>query len=170
MSRRRCSTSRGISEVEEITLSEASVEDIAASGLLDDLDAELLEKYPDEPTNGVEADGFHEAGGYFVAVRFDSRIVGCGAFRRVDGETVEIKRMYVVPEFRGRGLSWVILEHLESEARGRGYERSILETGVRQPAAISLYASGGYVEIPPFEPYVGNENSVCFAKKLRRGT
>lgn len=154
----------------DVAISEARVEDVAASGLLDELDADLLEKYPDEPTNSVEADGFREAGGYFVAARFDSRIVGCGAFRRVDGETVEIKRMYVVPSFRGRGLSRMMLGYLESEAEGRGYTRSILETGVRQPEAISLYTSGGYVEIPPFEPYIGSENSVCFAKPLRRET
>ncbi len=156
--------------MEDMTLSPERVEDIVSSGLLDGLDADILERYPGEPTNGVEADGFHESGGYFVAARFETRIVGCGAFRDVDGETVEVKRMYVVPAFRGRGISRAMLDHLESEARRRGYTRSILETGTRQLEAISLYASGGYSEIAAFDPYIGNENSVCFAKPLRRDT
>lgn len=153
-----------------LTLSPERIETIVSSGLLDGPDADILEKYPGEPTNGVDSDGFHEAGGYFVGARLGANLVGCGAFRVVDGETVEIKRMYVVPAFRGRGVSRIMLEHLESEARRRGYLRSILETGTRQLEAISLYASSGYSETEPFAPYIGNENSVCFAKKLRRGT
>ncbi len=156
--------------MENITLSPERIETIVSSGLLDGLDADILEKYPGEPTNGVETEGFHEAGGYFVGACLESRIVGCGAFRLVDGETAEIKRMYVVPEFRGRGISRMMLGHLESEARRRGYLRSILETGTRQIEAISLYTSAGYGETSAFEPYVGNENSVCFAKPLRRDT
>lgn len=156
--------------MEGITLSPERIEKIMSSGLLDRLDADILERYPGEPTNGVEADGFHEAGGYFVGARFGTRIVGCGAFRIVDRGTVEIKRMYVVPAFRGYGISRMMLDHLEAEARRRGYLRSILETGTRQTEAISLYASGGYSETAAFDPYIGNENSVCFAKPLRRDT
>jgi GNAT superfamily N-acetyltransferase len=144
----------------------ASVEDVLRSGLIEELDADLRERYPGEPVNGIDPEAFRLAGGYFVLAQCDARPVGCGAFRPHDPGTVEIKRMFVLPEFRGRGVARSILAALEAEARRRGYRRGVLETGVRQPEAIALYRACGYAEIGAFGPYVGSDRSVCFGKAL----
>lgn len=74
--------------------------------------------------------------------------------------------MYVTPERRGAGLSRRVLAALEEEARGFGYRRIRLETGVHQHEALGLYRSAGFGEIPCFGPYVDDELSVCFEKPL----
>jgi GNAT superfamily N-acetyltransferase len=78
----------------------------------------------------------------------------------------EIKRMYVAPEVRGRGVGRQLLVSLEAEARRLGISRLVLETGPRQPEALALYRGAGYVEIPLFGEYIGAEFSVCMAKDL----
>lgn len=148
----------------------ASVEDVFASGLIDRLDADILFRYPGEEVNGIDPAHFRAAGGYFAAARAGddggSPLVGCGAFRPFDRTTVEIKRMFVLPGHRGRGVARAILAALEAEARRRGYARAILETGNRQTEAIALYHACGYARIEPFGQYVGSEKSVCFGKDL----
>ncbi len=92
--------------------------------------------------------------------------VGCGGLRILDGSHGEIKRMYVVPERRGTGVSTALLAALEGEARGRGWDRLVLETGDRQPDAIRLYEREGYTRIPNFGYYADSELSLCYEKKL----
>lgn len=87
------------------------------------------------------------------------------ALRRL-GEDVEIKRMFVVPGQRGRGLSKILLSEAEDAARADGAGRVILHTGTRQDAAIALYVACGYTEIPIYEPYVALPLSLCFEKPL----
>jgi GNAT superfamily N-acetyltransferase len=149
-----------------LTVVPASVEEVLLSGLIDQLDADLRERYPGEPINGIDPAEFRAAGGFFVLARDDSRSVGCGAFRPLDSHTIEIKRMFVQPGSRGRGIARSVLAALEMEARQRGFTRSILETAVRQPEAIALYRACGYSEIEAFGPYVGSARSVCFGKAL----
>ena len=92
--------------------------------------------------------------------------VGCGGLRTLDRVHVEIKRMYVIPERRGTGISTAILGALESEARGRGWERLVLETGDEQPDAVRFYEREGYTSIPLFGYYVGSPLSLCYEKVL----
>ncbi len=92
--------------------------------------------------------------------------IGCGAFKPFDDNSVEVKRMYVLPEMRGKGIASQILLELENWAAEIGYNRSVLETGKRQPEAIALYTKRGYSIIPNFGQYAGVENSICFEKKL----
>ena len=80
---------------------------------------------------------------------------------------VELKRMYVVPEHRGRGLARQVLAELEQTAASVGHDLVVLETGTLQPEAIALYRSEGYVEIPGFGHYAGHELSRCFGKRVR---
>lgn len=96
----------------------------------------------------------------------DGKPAGCGAFKPFSDEAVEIKRMYVTPEQRGKGIASVVLAGLETWAREIGMKRCVLETGMKQPEAIALYTKNGYVRIPNFGPYAGVENSVCFEKKI----
>lgn len=93
--------------------------------------------------------------------------VACGCFKKIDDTTVEIKRMFVVLNYRRRGFSSHILGELEAWAKELGFSEARLETGKGQPEAIALYAKRGYAVIPNYAPYVGMENSVCMAKTLR---
>lgn len=92
--------------------------------------------------------------------------VGCGGLRTLDDSHGEIKRMYVIPERRGTGISVALLVALEGEARGRGWNRVVLETGDRQPDAMRLYEREGYTRIPNFGYYADSELSICFEKEL----
>lgn len=94
--------------------------------------------------------------GLFVIAVQRGRHLGCGAVRRIDARTAELKRMYVRPEARNRGVAREILRALEGEARELGIARLVLETGVRQLAAMALYRREGYAEIAPFGEYVNS--------------
>jgi putative acetyltransferase len=91
---------------------------------------------------------------------------GCGAFREHAEGVAEIKRMYVRPGYRGRGMASGILNHLEAWAARSGYRKCILETGQNQPEAIALYTRQGYRRIPNFGQYEGVPYSLCFEKIL----
>jgi putative acetyltransferase len=93
--------------------------------------------------------------------------VGCGAMKSFSEMAVEIKRMYTLPECRGKGIASLILQELENWAVELGYLECILETGKRQPEAIELYQRRGYGLTPNYGQYAGMENSVCFEKKLK---
>ncbi|MGN6267499.1 MAG: GNAT family N-acetyltransferase [Ginsengibacter sp.] len=92
--------------------------------------------------------------------------VAAGAFKKFSPEAVEIKRMFVMPDFRGRGIAFQILKQLESWAAGLGYSYCILETGKKQPEAIALYKKSGYEVIPNYGQYENVSNSVCMRKRI----
>src|SRR5690606_26508583 len=92
--------------------------------------------------------------------------VGCGALRHFDTTTIEIKRMFVSPESRGKGIATLILNALEDWARLLGYTNAILETGDKYPEAISLYTKNGYQRIPNYGQYKQVLSSRCFKKLL----
>jgi putative acetyltransferase len=135
-----------------------------AERLLAELRQELNERYGgdlepgDKPTIGDVT--------VFLVARDDGRPLGCGALRSLGEPVVEIKRMYVRPEARGRGVGVAILAALEREAVGRGFRVVRLETGPLQPEAIGLYARGGYREIPCFGAYAAGQASRCFERRL----
>ncbi|WP_162127020.1 GNAT family N-acetyltransferase [Flavobacterium phycosphaerae] len=92
--------------------------------------------------------------------------VGIGAYKEYDSETAEIKRMYTLPEYRGKGIAKAILAALELWAKEENYNNAILETGYLQKDAIGLYQKLGYKIIDNFGQYVGVENSVCMKKNI----
>jgi len=94
--------------------------------------------------------------------------VGCGAFKEFAPGSVEIKRMFVQPTHRQRGVAQAVLAELERWASELGYASCVLETGKRQPEAIALYQRSGYARTPNYGQYVGIENSVCMQKSLSR--
>lgn len=101
----------------------------------------------------------------FLVCRLDGRAVGCGAIARRDGY-VEIKRVYVAPEARGRGLSRRLMERLEGLAVAEGFSVAMLETGDRQPEALGLYRTTGYRERGAFADYPEGPPSLFFEKRL----
>ena len=101
-----------------------------------------------------------------VVLYMDKKPVGCGAIKIFDAKTMEVKRMYILPEARGKGLATLILKELEHWAFELGSKACILETGKRQPEAIALYTKNGYKAVPSYGQYEGVENSVCFQKTI----
>ena len=103
-----------------------------------------------------------------VVVAYENEIaVGCGAFRKYSAGAAEIKRMFVRPENRGRGIAGKILIELENWAKQLNYSEYILETGVKQPEAIRLYQKSDYEIIPSYGQYLNVENSVCMRKLIK---
>lgn len=92
--------------------------------------------------------------------------IGIGAYKEYDSETVEIKRMFTLPEYRGKGVAKAILSELENWAKEEKYSVSILETGFMQKDAIHLYKKVGYEVIENFGQYIGVENSICMKKNI----
>jgi putative acetyltransferase len=136
--------------------------------LLAQLRTELSEKYPGEfRAVPLVPEDLTIAGAAFLVARRGGRPVGCGAIRSLAPGVAEIKRMFVVYESRGQGVGRAILEKLESLAHSFGYRSVRLETGLKQPEAISLYESAGYHRAPCYGPYRENPMSVCFEKELR---
>lgn len=102
-----------------------------------------------------------------AVILFEANVaVGCGAFKKYDDETVEIKRMFVHTKQRGQGIGVEILKELEKWANELGFKFAVLETGKKQPEAIRLYRKSGYEIIPNYGQYEGVENSVCMKKSL----
>jgi putative acetyltransferase len=97
----------------------------------------------------------------------NDRAMGCGAMRALDPYVMEIKRMYTVPEGRGKGVATRILNELEKWASELNYQKCILETGIRQPEAIALYRKRGFQVIANYGKYKNIENSVCFEKQIQ---
>jgi GNAT superfamily N-acetyltransferase len=101
-------------------------------------------------------------GGGFIVLYEDGRAVAGGGIKRLDGQACEIKRMYVAPEARGRGLGRALLAALEELARDRGYVVARLDTGARQPGAQRMYERAGYV---PRSDYNGNPYASFWGEK-----
>lgn len=97
----------------------------------------------------------------------DQQPVATGAFKEFSSEAVEIKRMFVKPVFRGRGIAYQILQQLENWAAELGYSCCVLETGKKQPEAIALYKKSGYRVIPNYGQYAKVANSVCMQKEIK---
>jgi GNAT superfamily N-acetyltransferase len=142
---------------------------------------EYVRRYGSQDSSPIDKAEFDPPNGMFVIATVDGRPAAMGGWRRLDSlqldpatgqrgspalGTAEIRRMYVSPEFRGRGLARAVLAELESTARDRGCGKLILETGLPQPEALALYRSSGYRDVPPFGHYAGSPLSVPLGKEL----
>lgn len=132
------------------------------------LDAHLASRYPPDQRFGPNLRPEHLAPGLgtFVVARLDGTAVGCGAIRRLDEMTVEVKRMFVEPEMRGRGVAKQVLDRLEGDARAMGVSRLVLETGIHQAEAIGLYRRAGFMPVDCWGEYANAPTSVCFEKTI----
>ena len=150
------------------------LDDPTARALERALNEEISARYgSDTPEEPHDAAQFSAPTGAFVVAWLevaggDEVAVGCGGLRRIDDDRCELKRMYVTPEARGRGIARMVLEHLEDEAATLGYSAMWLETGMEQPEAIALYESSGYERAENFGRYKDEPKVRSFAKTLRR--
>lgn len=150
---------------QKIKLVRTTSEDPDFRRLVVALDADLARR------DGAEHAFYHQFNGIAglnrsVVAYLDGQAVGCGALKEFGKDALEVKRMYTLPDFRGRGVAGQVLRALELWAAEDGYGRCVLETGRRQPEAIALYERQGYARIPNFGPYAGVANSLCFEKHL----
>lgn len=104
-----------------------------------------------------------------IVLQLNGIAVGIGAIKEISPFAMEVKRMYTLPEHRGKGLAVAVLNELEKWAAELGYKKCLLETGKKQPEAIALYTKSGYSVIPNYGQYAGVENSVCFEKVVSPG-
>lgn len=104
---------------------------------------------------------------YVVVAYEHKKPISCGAIKEFAPDVMEVKRMYTLPQVRGKGIASKVISNLEVWATELTYKKCILETGKRQPDAIRLYQKNGYKVIPNYGQYAGIENSVCFEKELK---
>jgi GNAT superfamily N-acetyltransferase len=150
-----------------ITYKRTTASDPDFQKLIVELDKEFWIRYPDTQQNFVPFNNVD--GNARVTVAYDAIIpIGCGCFRQMkEMHTIEIKRMYVVPAYRNRGIGKIILTHLEQWAKEENFKISKLETGIKQPEAIAAYKKSGYIHIPNYPPYVDMQESICMMKNLQ---
>jgi GNAT superfamily N-acetyltransferase len=142
-----------------------------AQQLVAEFEAAIRERYEGwTPAIGPTATAadFSPPGGNFLVAYLDGEPVACGGLKRLGPGTVEIKRVYVRPDVRGRGVSRALLTALEDASREAGYEVIRLDTGNNQPEALKLFQTSGYEPIPDY-----NDNpwaSYWFEKRLSRSS
>ena len=154
---------------EPITIARAELTADVSQALVDALNAELSRIYPEPGAThfGLQPEEVAGTRGAFLVVYRDGLPVGCGAVRLLDAVTGELKRMYVDPTARRTGLGRRLVAALEAEARALGARRLILETGVRQAAALALYRATGFNPIPLYgENCLSSDTSICLGKEL----
>ncbi len=144
-----------------------------AQRLVEEVQQEYVVRYGGRDLTPLDASYFELPLGSFFVGYLDGEPVATGAWRRRTDvsytgttATAELKRMYVAPRARGRGLARAMLAHLERTAHEAGAEVMVLETGERQPEAIALYESTGYVRVPGFGYYADAPLSRCYARAL----
>jgi GNAT superfamily N-acetyltransferase len=155
----------------EFQIREALYESPDALALMEAIQAEYVVRYGGPDATPVDPVEFSPPDGWFVIGYLEGVPVAMGGLRRLSGDgpdtvEVEVKRMYVEPSARGNGYARLILGALEDRARSMGAIRVLLESGQKQPEAISLYTSSGYEPIEGFGHYRCAPLSLSFAKSL----
>jgi len=139
-----------------------------AQALLAVSDAYYVDLYPAESNHLESSDDLQKPNVLFVGCRIDGELVASGAAKIMQDEDsyAEIKRVFVVDEHRGKGLSSKLMRFLETELQGRGVSLFRLETGIKQPEALGLYRKLGYLERGPFGSYKADPYSVFMEKQV----
>jgi GNAT superfamily N-acetyltransferase len=151
----------------KITIDEERPDTPEALQLIEELEAELHSfGYPAESMHGFSPDKLIREGVAFFLIRLDEQPVGCGAIKLFGAEYGEVKRMYVQPTVRGKGLAKAMLNKLSEHALQNNVQTLRLETGIYQVDAIRLYERCRFVRRPPFGEYWDDPLSVYFEKIL----
>ena len=138
--------------------------------MIEELDRLQASLYPPENNYLDSIDELQKPNCYFIGAYVGGRIVGCAAFKIVDGTYGELKRMYVIAGYRQLGIGQRLLEELEARSVESGVKLVRLETGVSQPQALALYRRNGYHEIEAFGGYSDSALNVFMEKRLRNGS
>ena len=141
-----------------------------AHDLVEQVQEEYVQRYGGRDAAVVDAAEFIPPRGIFLAAEVDGEPAGCGAWRVLAPGVAEVKRVYVVPGFRRRGLAQVIVADLEDGAAAAGHRSVVLNTGQEQPEALALYADLGYRPIEGYGIYACSPGAVFLGKDLGSGT
>jgi GNAT superfamily N-acetyltransferase len=133
--------------------------------LISELDKELRSRYQEKQAIYDQYNIIENNPNVVIAYR-EEMPVGCGCFKKFDDRSVEIKRMFVRPEYRGQKIAASILQQLENWAMELNISGTVLETGIKQPDAIHLYRKSGYIVVENYGPYKGLPESICMQKNL----
>ena len=144
----------------------AAYEDVVAAELIELVQQEYVVRYGGRDDAPVDPAEFSPPLGLFLVAVLDGLPVGCGGWRDLGDGRVEVKRMFTAPAARGRGVARALLAELERTAAAAGHDRVVLETGLAQPEAMTLYASAGYDPLDGFGHYAGQPLSRSFGKDL----
>jgi GNAT superfamily N-acetyltransferase len=148
-----------------ITLKRTNSEDKNFVGLVKSLDKDLQKKDGDKHPFNAQFNKIDKI--KYVVVAFENeKPVGCGAIKKYNWDTMEIKRMFVQAEQRRKDIATKILIELENWTKELNLNKCILETGREQPEAIGLYKKSKYKIIPNYDQYKDMVNSICFEKKI----
>lgn len=150
----------------QISLRVVPFDDPDARALVTEFYAEQLTRYERADPPDDNLGDYAPPNGLFVLLCIDDQPAGCGGYRANNTTTGEIKRLYVRPAHRGQGHGRRILTALEDHGRAVGATCLLLETGVRNDAAISLFSSAGYASVPGYVPYRDQRINRAFAKSL----
>ncbi len=134
--------------------------------LINKLDKELKDRYPEEGIYGLDFSDPKVKDTFFIVAYVNNISVGCGAIRPLNSDSVELKRLYVHHDYRKKGIASKLLKYLEDTAKRKGYHNIKLETGPYQPESIVLYEKNGYEQIELFGEYDNSKYSICFEKKI----
>ena len=153
----------------EVKIEHLDPDSAAVQALIAASDAFYDGLYPPESNHLEATSDLKQEHVIFMGCRIGDELVASGGAKLMsdDGDYAEIKRVFVLENFRGRGLSRQIMEALESELRNRGVTLFRLETGIRQPEALGLYRKLGYRERDPFGAYRADPFSVFMEKSAR---
>ena len=141
----------------------------AGAAMLTALDDDLDERYGGGTPVAADAEEFEPPDGTFLIAYVDGTPLACAGYRRYDDATAELKRMYVRPEGRRKGLAKTLLVELEQLAAAAGYRQMWLETGTPQHEAMDLYSASGYERIAPFGQFAWAPDQRCYGKVLVQG-
>jgi GNAT superfamily N-acetyltransferase len=150
----------------ELEFTTAALDAPESLELIEAVQQEYVVRYGGRDVTELAVVEFAPPQGIFVVGRDAGQPVACGGVRLVEPEVGELKRMYVAPAARRRGIARAMLDHLEREARKLGATWLRLETGLHQPEALALYASAGYADAEPFGHYAGAPLARHLAKNL----
>jgi len=155
-----------LTDGEPVRLDTVPYEDPIAQELVGQVQQEYVERYGGPDAAVVDPAEFAPPAGRFLVARVGGVPVCCGGWRVIEPGIVEVKRVYVVPEHRRRGLAQLVMGALEQTARRAGHRQVVLNTGPEQPEALGLYAALGYRPVPGFGVYACVADAVFLGKDL----
>jgi GNAT superfamily N-acetyltransferase len=154
------------SSIETVEIRVVPYDHTDAVGLIAQVQQEYVVRYGGVDRTPVDPVQFAPPSGLFLVGYLDSAPIACGGWRTHGNGAVEVKRMYVAPPARGRGLARAVLAELERTARQAGHRQIILETGLRQPEAVALYHAEGYRAVPGFGVYRDAQDAIHLGKLI----
>jgi GNAT superfamily N-acetyltransferase len=143
--------------------------DPVAQHLVERVQQEYVVRYGGRDAAGVDPAEFSPPLGLFLVAEVDGRPAGCGGWRSCGDGVAEVKRMYVEPAFRRRGIAALVLTELERTAAAAGHRQLVLNSGARQPEALELYDRAGYTPVPGYGVYADAPDAVFLGKALEAG-